>query len=125
MWNYFLKEFFMKKNEMIKKHQEFTDIIINSRYVKNRNFTLYIRNSEYEYPHFGIAVSKKLGNAVERNKIKRRMRVILDENKNSLLNNKDYIIIMKENSKNLSFKELNESFKDLIKIKGERYENKK
>ena len=64
-------------------------------------------------------------NAFERNKIKRRMRVILDENKNSLLNNKDYIIIMKENSKNLSFKELNESFKDLIKIKGERYENKK
>ena len=53
------------------------------------------------------------------------MRVILDENKNSLLNNKDYIIIMKENSKNLNFKELNESFKDLIKIKGERYENKK
>ena len=125
MWNFFLKEFFMKKNEMIKKHQEFTDFIKNSRYVKNRNFTLYIRNSEYEYPQFGIAVSKKLGNAVERNKIKRRMRVILDENKNSLLNNKDYIIIMKENSKNLSFKELNESFKDLIKIKGERYENKK
>ena len=89
----------MKKNEMIKKHQEFTDIIKNSRYVKNRNFTLYIRNSEYEYPHFGIAVSKKLGNAVERNKIKRRMRVILDENKNSLLNNKDYIIIMKRTQK--------------------------
>lgn len=115
----------MKKNEMIKKHQEFTDIIKNSCYVKNRNFTLYIRNSEYEYPHFGIAISKKLGNAVERNKIKRRMRVILDENKKSLLNDKDYIIIMKENSKNLSFKELNESFKNLIKIKGERYENKK
>ena len=81
MWNFFLKEFFMKKKEMIKKHQEFTDIIKNSRYVKNRNFTLYIRKSEYEYPHFGIAVSKKIGNAVERNKIKRRMRVILDEKK--------------------------------------------
>ncbi len=115
----------MKKNEMIKSHQEFTDIIKNSRYIKNRNFTLYIRDSLYSYSHFGIAVSKKLGNAVERNKIKRRMRVILDANKKTLPNNKDYIIIMKESSKNLNFKELSESFENLIKIKGEKYESKK
>ena len=32
---------------------------------------------------------------------------------------------MKESSKNLNFKELSESFEDLIKIKGEKYESKK
>ena len=43
------------------------------------------------------------------------MRVILDEYKKELPFNEDYIIIMKENTKNLSYQELQESFRDLMK----------
>ena len=105
----------MKRTEMTKPHQEFSEIIRNERYLKNKNFPVYIRKGKYSYPHFGIAVSKKLGNAVNRNKLKRRMRVILDEYKKELPVNEDYIIIMKENTKNLSYQELQESFRDLMK----------
>ena len=115
----------MKKIEMIKNHQEFTEIIKNEKYQKNKNFTIYIRKGKYNYPHFGIAVSKKLGNAVERNKLKRRMRVLLDEYKKTLKENNDYIIIMKENTKNLTFEELQNSFQNLIKRNGEKNETKK
>ncbi len=104
----------MKKKEMIKKHQDFSQIIQNQQYLKNQNFVIYSKESKYKYPHFGIAVSKKLGNAVIRNKCKRRMRVILDKYKNQLRCNKDYIIIMKENSSKISFQELEKSFKSLI-----------
>ena len=86
----------MKKIEMIKSHREFSDIIQKERFIKNKDFTIYIRKGKYEYSHFGIAVSKKLGNAVKRNLLKRQMRVILDEWKKTLNENKDYIIIMKE-----------------------------
>ena len=67
---------------------------------------------------------KKIGNAVVRNKVKRRMRVILDEYKKDLPFNEDYIIILKENTNNLSFEELRDSFQNLIK-KRRTYETKK
>lgn len=115
----------MKKIEMIKSHQEFSNIIKKEKYIKNKEFSIYIRKGKYEFPHFGIAVSKKLGNAVTRNKLKRRMRVIIDEYKKTLNENKDYIIIMKENVKNLTFQELQKSFQSLVNRNGEKNETKK
>ncbi len=112
----------MKKIEMIKSHREFSEIIQKEKYLKNKNFSLYIRKGKFTYQHFGIAVSKKIGNAVTRNKYKRRMRVILDNWKKNLKYNEDYIIIMKENVKNLDFQEMQQSFLELIE---KRRENEK
>ncbi len=108
---------------MIKKHQDFSAIIQNQKYLKNQNFVLYNKESKFDYPHFGIAVSKKLGNAVNRNLLKRRMRAILDKYKNQLRTDQDYIIIMKENSKKTSYQELEKSFEELIRK--EKHESKK
>lgn len=99
---------------MIKSHQEFTEIIKNAKFKKNKNLVLYRRTSKYSYPHFGIAITKKMGNAVTRNLCKRRMRALFDKYENKLRTDSDYIIIMKENSSSLNFKELEESFLELL-----------
>ena len=60
----------MKKYETVKKKDEFSDIINNGHYVKNKYFFIYKKKSNNKIPLFGIAISNNIGNAVIRNKLK-------------------------------------------------------
>ena len=104
----------MKKFETIKLHDEFDDIIHNGSYKKNQNYIIYNKDSKLSFPRFGIAVSKKMGNAVTRNKVKRQVRMIISNNKNLFKNNKDYIIIVKKSVLDIKYQEMNDSLKSLI-----------
>ena len=105
----------MKKYEIVKKHDDFDNIIHNGKYIKSKNFIIYNKDSEYNYPRFGLAVGKKIGNAVMRNKMKRYLRIIIDKNKNLFKNNKDYIIIVKKSSNDLSLSELDTLLLNIMK----------
>lgn len=104
----------MKKYEIVKTHEEFNDIIKNGKCIKNSFYNIYIRKSNLDYPRFGIAISKKLGNAVFRNKMKRRLRMILTNQKKEFSKSYDYIIIMKEKTKAATYQELDNMLKDLL-----------
>ena len=111
----------MKKYEVVKTHQEFNDVIKKGQSIKNSFYNIYIRKNNYTYPRFGIAVGKKLGNAVFRNKMKRRLRMILTSQKKEFSNGYDYIIIMKEKTKIANYHELEKMLNDLL-IKRRQYE---
>ncbi len=68
----------MKKVNTIKKYREFKEILNKKKFLKNDLFCLYFRNNDYAYTRIGILVTKKNGNAVIRNKIKRQTRSIID-----------------------------------------------
>lgn len=104
----------MKKYEVVKTHEEFNQIIKNGECIRNSFYNIYIRKGNFNYPRFGIAVGKKLGNAVFRNKQKRRMRMILTSQKKEFSNGYDYIIIMKEKTKEASYTELESMLLDLL-----------
>ncbi len=96
----------MKKYEIVKEHKEFDDIIATGRYKKNKYFVIYNKESTFAHPRFGVAVGKKVGNAVTRNKLKRQMRMLLTTNKKLFSNHQDYIIIVKTSSLSASYQEL-------------------
>ena len=104
----------MKKYEIVKEHHEFDNIIQTGKYKKNSTFIIYNKDSNHEYPRFGIAVGKKVGTAVVRNKLKRQIRMIINNNKNLFKNHQDYIIIVKRNALEHSFNELEQLLKDII-----------
>ena len=70
----------MKKELKIKKNIEIQQIIEEKNATVGENFIVYKKeNHDTTTPRFAISVSKKFGNAVRRNQIKRRIRSIIDE----------------------------------------------
>ena len=104
----------MRKLYVVKNQRDFDRIIKKGKFRKSKYYVIYYDNNELAYDRFGISVGKKIGNAVYRNKHKRKLRAIIDNYKKMYVNNKDYIIILRGSSKNLPYQELNEDFLKLM-----------
>ena len=115
---------FIKKINIVKKSLDFEKIIENGKFNRNKFISIYIYDNDSK-TRFGISVSKKVGNAVVRNKIKRQIKNIIDINKKDFQKNKDYIIIIKKDIINLSYKEIEESIMNIINKNEWRTRNEK
>ncbi len=105
----------MKKKDIVKNNREFENIISTGQQVKNKNFIIYYKKNNEQKTRFGISVGKKLGNAVFRNKYKRKIRAIIDNNKNDCLKGYDYIIILRGSADTPKYNELNTAYISLNK----------
>ena len=106
----------MKYSESLKKNQDFQHTYKNGTSHANRLLVMYVLKNQYTKNRLGISVSKKVGNAVTRNKIKRQIKNIIDKNQNLFKKNQDYIIIVKKAILDLKYNEIEESIKKLITI---------
>lgn len=113
----------MKKKNIIKKEMEFTEIIHKCSYQKNAYFVIYYRKNN-EYNRYGISVPKKTGKANVRNKIKRRIKNIIDQNEKTIHNTYDYVIIIRKKLLELDYSQMEEQLITLMKKIGEKYEAK-
>ena len=109
----------MKKKQIIQKSNEFTEIMHKCPYKRNNYFIIYYRKNK-EHNRFGISVPTKTGKANIRNKIKRRVKNILDKNKNSVHSSYDYVIIIRKRLLELSFSEIEKELIALIEKIGEK-----
>ena len=103
----------MKKKNIVKENKDFSKIINNGKKCWNDAYSIYYDENNYGNYRIGISVSKKIGNAVVRNKIKRQIRNIADKYKNIYQKNRDYIIV-RRNYINLNFYELEIKYLELI-----------
>lgn len=105
----------MKKVETVKKEQDFNNIILTGTKFGNKHYYIFKLENNLSFPRFGITVGKNNGNAVVRNKYKRKLRRIIDENKNMFKNGFDYIIMVRKACIGLIYNELNENFINALK----------
>ena len=105
----------LKKYEVVKENGDFDHIIHTGKSIKNHYYHIYYKDSSLSYPRFGLAVSKKFGGAVERNKMKRQLRSLIDHHKNEISNDKNYIIMVRKGIKELSYSQMEEQLVLLLK----------
>jgi ribonuclease P protein component len=104
----------MKKLYVVKHQQDFDRIIkLNNKKV-SPYFIIYSEDNDKKYDCYGISVSKKIGNAVYRNKMKRRIRNIIDDYKKDYNNQKNYIIILRRKGKDSSYNTLKDDFFNIM-----------
>ena len=104
----------MKKIQRIKKNEEFSEIISKKKSVANQAFVIYFQKNQSFHHRIGISVSKKLGNAVIRNKIKRQVRMLIQQNFDSS-KQIDYIIIIRKKFLDLTHEQRIKELHYLIK----------
>lgn len=104
----------MKKEYRIKKSEDILELMKKKNTVGNVYFVIYYqKNHDQEHFKFAISVPKKYGNAVQRNKMKIRVREIIKDE--SILPNVDFFVVAKVKSQNLNFDEIKLNIKKLLK----------
>lgn len=108
----------MKKAYRVKTEADFQKVFHQGQSMANRQFVVYSLNKEKQ-AHFrvGISVGKKLGNAVERNSIKRKIRHSLIEfdQKDLIKAELDFIIIARAPVSRMDYHEIKKSLLHVLK----------
>jgi len=104
----------MKKEYRIKKSGEIEAIVKGRKSTGSKHFVVYIKeNHENSRFRFAVSVSKKYGNAVARNKIKRQVKEVVS--KLDIRSNVDVFIVIKVYANTLEFSEIKQSIVRLVK----------
>jgi len=106
----------MEKRYKLRKNMEFKKVYSGGKNFWNRNLILYIRKNKLEESRFGVTITKKIGNAVVRNKIKRRIKEIYRLNMYRIKDGYDLIFIPKKNVVDISYKELESALIHILKL---------
>lgn len=104
----------------LRKNKEFNYIYKKGDRVSTEHFTLFVVKSKYNNYRIGFSVSKKLGKANVRNKLKRRLREIVRRDID-VKNFQNYVLLAREGTEKLEFRPLQEEVKKLFF----KYEKKK
>lgn len=106
----------MEKAYRIKKNDDFQKVYKQGKSVANKQFIVYrLKNQENEHFRLGISVSKKIGNAVTRNRIKRAIRESFTRHKQDIIKD-DFIVIARNPSKDMTVEEIHKSLEHVMKI---------
>lgn len=109
----------LKKKWRIRSNKDFRRIYRAGKAVPGKYLVVFKKENGIDYTRFGFSVSKKIGNAVVRNRRKRLLREISRKHRIYIKKGFDIIVIARAvEDKSLSFRELEKDFLKLLKRSG-------
>ena len=106
--------FFFKKADRILKRREFTELSKTGRRIQNEHFIAYFSPGRHNCSRLGVTVTKKVGPAVKRNRIKRLVREFFRLNRHWLSGKWDINIIAKVGVGGLSSEQAHQSLQNIF-----------
>ena len=89
---------------------DFHSVFRNGYRRRSRHLHLVLRGNSLGYSRIGLAVSRKVGSAVLRNLIKRRLRELFRRNRDLFEEATDVVVIPQPGTGELSFQQLSDEF---------------
>lgn len=106
----------MQKERRLRKNRDFQNVFRRGTSVANRQLVLYVhRNPNIAHFRVGISVSKKIGHAVIRNRLKRRLKEIIREKQEHISEGIDLVMIVRAPAVDLSYDDLKKSVIHVLK----------
>ena len=104
---------FPKKHRLLKR-KEFVNLNRLGKRNHAAHFTVILKENGLEINRVGITVTKKIGNAVIRNRIKRLVREYFRLYQHSFLQGYDIVIVAKKGADDLFFEKLKEELGEIL-----------
>ncbi|EYE88641.1 ribonuclease P [Fervidicella metallireducens AeB] len=108
----------MKSDEKIKKNSQFRYIYNRGKSISDSLLVLYIFKNNKNINRIGISVSKKVGNSVTRNRVKRLIRESYRTNKEKYRRGYDLIFVARARCSKSNYHEILKSQINLMKKGG-------
>jgi ribonuclease P protein component len=102
------------KYERILNRKDFVNLNRCGKRHHTAHFTVILRENGLGITRLGITVSKKTGNAVQRNKVKRRIREFFRRHKDDFPKQNDVLIVAKKDACKLDFRQVKEELGDFF-----------
>jgi len=101
-----MKQHSFGKHERIRKRKDFLSAYHHGARVESKNFITVLNRNQLGTTRLGITVTKKVGNSVQRNRVKRLLREFFRLNKHSLPDSYDIVIIVKQKVPYLKYRDV-------------------
>ena len=93
----------LKRINRLKKRYQFNYVYKSGEHFSGEHIVLYVASSKTKNIKVGLAVTKKVGHAVVRNKVRRRLREIIKKQVPNLKQNNNIIVVARDNITEASF----------------------
>ena len=93
----------MKYSVSLKSNRDFRRLYSRGKRAVSPTMVLYVQKNRSDHNRLGITVSKKLGNAVTRNKVRRRLREIYRLHEEEFLPGRDLVVVARVRGAHTSY----------------------
>ena len=100
----------MEFSDTLKKNSDFRRLYNRGKSAASKDLVLYIRRGRRGCNRIGITVTTKLGGAVQRNRVRRRIREIYRLNESRFNVGLDIVVVARVRSRYATYAELEKAF---------------